>query len=334
MATNETILQLNQAGLETVRGTNVAATRKLYAQIAPSFDRPIQEFMDRTGTYEARRRIGYGRAMTGFSATDIATYEDAPWWFQLAVKGGVTGVTTGSTPAGYTYAFAPSNAVDDLKSMTLEFNDAGNPYESGQVMVNSWTLRGDADSNDEPGWMFEAELLGRDWATTVYTAALTDRTTEVITARGTKLFVDTTTIGTTQVTGKLISWSISGNNNIHFKAFAEDELYFAANKVGRGVRTFDAQFTLEFDNDAEFANYRAAIAVQRKVRLERVGSNIGSTPTTDKKLTIDLYGYWSAISWGDREGNVIATFGLTGFYDATAGHTFKATVVNSLTTLV
>ena len=333
MPTNETILQLAQAGLEVTRGTNVPATRKVYARIAPTYARGLQTFQDTTGTFEARRRAAYGRQSVSFSATDLVTFEDIAWWFQLMLKGGVTGVTTGSTPPGYTYTFAPTLAVDDLKSMTLEFHEPGNPYETGQVMVDTWTLRGDSDSDTDPGWMLEANMLGRDWATTTITPALADRTTEVVTARGTKLFVDTTTIGATQVLGKLISWSITGSNGLNYKAFAEDEVSVAANKVGRRERTFDAEFVLEFDSDTEFANFRATTPVERKIRLERLGSNIGATPTTDKKLSIDLYGYWSTIGWSDRNGNIIATFGLTGYYNATAGHTLRAIVVNALATL-
>ncbi|MDQ3095120.1 MAG: hypothetical protein M3Q82_04040, partial [Actinomycetota bacterium] len=277
MPTNETILQLNQAGIEVTRGTNVAATRKIYARIAPSYDRPITEFVDTTGTFQGRRRMGYGRQKVAFSATDMVTYEDLAWWLKFMQKGGVVGVTDVGTPPAYTYTFLPTLATDDLNSMTLEFGEPGNPYESGQVMVNDWTLRFDADNDSEPGWMLEAGMIGRDWATTTFTPSLVDRTTEVVVARGTKVFVDTTTIGTTQKTGWLISGSISGNNNLHYKAFSEDENSYAANKVGRGIQITDAELTVEFDSDVDFAQFRATTPVQRKIRLQREGSIIHTT---------------------------------------------------------
>jgi len=331
MATNELILQKAQAGIESTRGTGVAATRKVYARIQASYDKPLATFADTTGTYASRRRAAYGRTVVGFSGTDIATYEDLAWWFQFGLKGGVTG--SGSGSVGYTYAFTPSLATDDLKSMTLEFGDDGNPYESTQVMVNSWTLRGDGDSDTEPGWMLDCEMIGRDWSTTTFTGSLSDRSTEVILARGTKIYLDdaAANIGTTQVTGKLISFSITGNNNVHYKAFMEDEDAFAANKVGRGERTFDAQFVLEFDADTEFAKYRTSAPSIRYIRLEREGSTIATT--YKKKATIDMAGYWSAISWGDREGNITATFSLSCFYDSTIGADLKATIINALSTL-
>lgn len=331
MVANEEILRLSQAGIESTRGTGVAATRKVYAQVTPSFERAIREFTDTSGSYAARRRLAYQRQRVSFAATELLTYEDWAWWLQLAVKGGVTGVGDSHlTVEAFTYTFTPTLASDDLKSITLEWNHVGNAYESTQVMVNSFTVRIDPDN--EGGWMLDADLLARDLATTTHTAAISDRTTEVIKAPTTKLYIDDSSIGSTQATGKLISASVTGNNNIHFKAFAEDETAFAANKVGRGQRTYNAQIVLEFDSDTEFAKYRAAAGTKRYVRLLTEGTTINDTPTV-KSAQIDMNGYWESISWGNREGNIIATFGLSCFYDAVSGYDAKFTVVNDLETL-
>lgn len=333
--TNEVILLQAQAGLETTRGTGVTATRKVYGQFTPRYEKTLMEFQDTSGTFEPRRRAAYSRERVGFSAVDIATFEDLPWWLQMAIKGGVTGTSDGGTPPAYTYAFTPSMSTDDLKSFTLEYGESGNKYKSTQCMVNSITLRGDPDNDSEPGWMIDVDIMARDKTVLSSFASLTDRTTEVILARGTKLYIDAAggTIGTTQVQGKLINWSITITNNLYFKAFAEDVTNVAANKVGRGARLVDAQFTFEFDDDTEFANYRSSSPVQRLIRLEREGSNIHGTPTVNKRLRVDLYGYWNSWSRGNRETNLTATFGFAGFVDATANKSFSIEVVNALATL-
>jgi hypothetical protein len=339
MGTNEVILLKNQAGIETTRGTAVAATRKVYAQITPKYERPLTPFRNATGTYEGRRRPSYGREKISFTGADEATYEDLPWWAELALKGGVTGVSDAGTPSpAYLYTFAPSLSTDDLKSVTLEFNEDSNPYESNQVMVNQMTLRMDSDNDQEPSWMLDLDLMGRGWTSTTYTGSIPDRATEPILARGTKLFIDDAggTIGTTQVLGKFISASVVINNQIHFKAFAEDVTGVAANKVGRQDRLVDAQFTFEFDDDVEFAKYRSTTATERLIRIHQDGSQIHSgspAPTQNKSMEIDLYGYWSSWSRGDREGNLTATFGLMGFYDTTAAKTMSLVVNNALATL-
>jgi hypothetical protein len=321
--------------METTRGTAVAATRKVYAQITPTYERPLMEFQDTSGTFEPRRRVAAGRARVGFNAVDIATFEDLPWWLQMAVKGGVTGTSDGGTPPAYTYQFTPSMAVDDLKSFTLEFGETNNKYRSSQCMVNSITLRGDPDNDREPGWMIDAEIMARDLTTLTSFASLTDRTTEVILARGTKLYIDSAggTIGTTQVQGKLINWSITITNNLMFKAFAEDVDFVAANKVGRGARLLDAQFTFEFDDDTEFANYRSSAPVMRMIRLERDGTQIHGSPNVNKRLRVDMYGYWSSWTRGNRDTNLTATFGFAGYVDGTANKSFEISVVNALATL-
>lgn len=338
MGTNEIILQLNQAGLETTRGTGVAATRKIYAQVNPKYDRPLAPFRNATGTYEGRRRPSYAREKVSFTMSDECTYEDLAWWAQTFLKGGVTGAGDAGTPIAYKYAFSPSLSTDDLKSFTLEHGEAGNPYKTTQCMTNQATLRMDSDNDNEPSWMLDLEVMGRDWATTSYTGSITDRTTEPILARGTKLFIDDAggTIGTTQVLGKFISCSVVVNNQIHFKAFSEDVTYVAANKVGRQDRLVDAQFTFEFDSDTEFAKYRSQAAAERQIRIHQDGSQVhsGSPPATQNKyLNIDLYGYWSSWSRGDRSGNLTATMGLMGFYDATATKTLQLDVNSALATL-
>jgi hypothetical protein len=332
MATNEDILLRAQAAIESVRGTDLAATRKVYAQITPSVVRPLSPFRNTTGTFKGRRRPSYARTKVSLSAMDEATYQDLPWWLQGCLKGGVTGVGDGGSPIAYTYTFLPTAATDDLASYTFEIGDVGNPYQTSQAMVNSWTLRMDSDNDAEPSWMLDLQLISRDWGTTTFTAALTDRTTEAILARGTKIYVDTSTIGSTQLTGKLISASITGNNNLTFKSFAEDVTYVAANKVGRGEQTIDAQFTFEFDDNTEFANYLSTVPVQRKIRFEQSGGTAIHT-TVFPRMRVDLYGYWSSWSRGTRVNNLTATFGLMAFYDSTATSDIVVAIVNSLITL-
>ncbi len=332
MATNEDILLRAQAAVESVRGTDLAATRKVYAQITPSVVRPLSAFRNTTGTFKGRRRPSYARTKVSLTAMDEATYQDLPWWLLGCLKGGVTGVTDAGSPPAYTYTFTPTVATDDLASYTFEIGDVGNPYQTSQAMVNSWTLRMDSDNDAEPSWMLDLQLIGRDWGSTTFTGALSDRTTEPILARGTKIYVDTSTIGSTQLTGKLISASITGNNSLTFKSFAEDTTYVAANKVGRGEQTIDAQFTFEFDDNTEFANFLSTVPVQRKIRFEQSGGTVINT-TVYPRMRIDLYGYWSSWSRGTRVNNLTATFGLQAFYDTTATTDITIAIVNALSAL-
>ena len=336
---NEVILEKMQAGIEVLasRGVAVPATRVLDARGVLSFNRPLAALPSQSGSFSPRRTPVYGRQNAGLTFTAGLRYEDAPFYFKGALKGGVSGVSDAGTPPAYEYEFVPTPAVDDLASYTIEGGDPDNPYELAQVMFNSWTIRADGDSQDEPAWMFEAEAIARSLDNTTFTPALTLAAGEAVMAPGTKVYIDDAggTIGTTQVVGQVINFSVTGNNNVHLKGFLEDENEYAAGNVGRGERVFDAQFTMEFFDDAEFANYRGngtGEAVQRLIRLRREGATAIHT-TVFPSIELDIAGYWSSWSPGDREGNKIATFGLMAFVDDVLGYDFAARVVNDQATV-
>jgi hypothetical protein len=80
-----------------------------------------------------------GRPVIGFSGTDLATYEDLAWWGLLAVDGAPTLTDDGGAAPGpaYTRLYTPDGLTDNLKSVTLEHGEPGNPYESGQFYINT-----------------------------------------------------------------------------------------------------------------------------------------------------------------------------------------------------
>ena len=334
MGTNETILQKMQAGIESSPGTPVAATRILTGRGVLNYNHPLGNISEQNGSFDDRSSPVYGRQQVGVSYSEALSYETLPWWGQLFMKGGVAGVSDSGTPTpGYAYGFTPSSATDDLKAVTLEVGEPGNPYEIAQSMVNTATIRLDGDSTDEPAWMLEADFVGLSLVNTSYTGALTLAARESIAAPGTKVYIDNGggTPGTTQVLGKIISASVTWNLNRHLKGFLENEDTMAPGKSGRGPRVVDAQITMEFDSDSEFANYRSATPVERIIQLKREGSIIHST--VKKSAAITLAGYWSTWSPGDREGNMIATFGLAAYKNSALGYSSKLEVLNGLSTL-
>lgn len=333
MAGQERILEIAQAGLETTRGTAVAATRKVYMALAPwTYERELMWATNTTGTFEARRDGSYRRPVIGFTGSEDLSYEDTAWWMQSIIKGTVAGVGDAGSPIGYTYTFVPTLAADDIKSMSLEYGTPTLPYKSNQVMVNSATLRCEPDT--EASWKLDVELMARKPTQAAMTGSIAERARELISAPGTALSIDNAGVaaGTTPVTGRFIGGSITINNNLNFKAFAEDIDDYAANKVGRDAREVDAQFSFEFDSDAEYANYRTTGApVERVIQLAVQGSIISGA--FRKLLTIDLTGFWTSVESGYRETNKILTFGLQARYNTTLARTIRVVVKNALITL-
>jgi hypothetical protein len=338
MAGQEKTFEIAQAGLETVPGTAVAATRKWYVQLAPfTYTRELQWATNTTGTRYPRRTPSYRRPAHGFTGTEDLSFDDLPWVCQLLLKGGVTGgAGDAGTPPAYTWTFIPTAAAFDLKTATVEYGTPVLAYKANQVGANSATIRITPD--DQANWQADYELMARKPTQTAMTASIGERTRELIRAPGTKLYIDAAggTIGTTQLTGRFIGASLTITNNLNYKAFAEDEDDYAANKIGIGDFIVDAQITLEFDSDAEYADYRALATAgapfERLIRLERSGTQIHGSSVVNKRVRFDMNGYWSGITPDYRETNKIITLDFQPGYNVANAYAFKAEIVNQLAT--
>lgn len=328
---SEVIQELTQFGFETTHGTAVAPTWIGYGVLTAKVDRSLNWGNSHTGTYLARRNATNGRIKPSFSWVEDATFEDLPQWLQMAVDGAVTPAADAGTPIAYTRVHDPDLATNTLKSVTMRWDPPGQAKETAGVVVNSIKLSGTPDNDQQSAWQLSAELMGLDVDNTSIThAALSERVTETISAPGTLFYTDDlpANIGTTQIEGRLIDWSIDINVNQHLKAFAENKRGYAPGKKGRGERTFDAQFTFEFDDEGEFTNFLSDEPVLRCIRLEAPGSIIHDT--VEKMLTIDVVGYWSSFAFSNREGNKTAVVGLAAGYNATFANDYKITVVSAL----
>jgi len=332
MPQNETFLRKTQAGLEGTRGSAATVTRKLYETIRFTDTYEPLDFTENAGSYDGWRTFALGPVNVTGTVDGPVSFEDFPWWLELGVKGGVTGTTDSDPDApAYEYDFTPSTATDDLKSATMEHGAPDNVYQTLMTMVNEWTVKGDIDG--DATWMFTANLIGRN-VTHVgggFTGAISDRDREFVKAAGTKLFIDDDPgdVGTTQVTAKFISFSLTWNNAIAPKRFMEDETQVSA-RVGRGARQITGQVRLEFTDDTEKALYRAGTA--RAIRILREGSIIHDA--VPKSIAIDIpSAYWLTPSDDPRENNMTLTFGFRAYTTADVGYPATITVVNDLSAL-
>jgi len=135
-----------------------------------------------------------------------------------------------------------------------------------------------------------------------FTSGISDRTRETIKGPGTKLYIDAHggTIGTNQVTGRFISFSVTSQLNASFKRFMEnvDEL---SSRVDRGMVRVTGQLKLEFDRRYEWDKYTDLGAVLLRIKQE--GSTIDTGAGTKKAATIDVYEAVFDDPVMDRRGN-------------------------------
>lgn len=307
-----------QAGLEATRGTAVAATRLLYVLDGElSKNQPTLNYPEDSGDFIQSYENDLGLIEAGGPIRDAkVTFEDLIFWLSLALKGGVT--PSGIDP--YTWAFVPSLATDDLKAATFEWADGPNDWEMPFGMVNSLTLRG--TYNDI--WKLSAELIGKDKVATTLTPSIARITREAALFRKTKLYVDPTTIGTTEVVNRMLEAEITINNNLARNYSGTQDGLFT--DIIRGKRVISGRIRMKFTNKTYYDNWLAG--TKQKVRLEISGSDSPS-----RRIRLDTYGRWQSHVLGEQEGMIYADMELIPMYDAGVTAEVAAEVVNHVSAL-
>jgi hypothetical protein len=311
-------------------------TRWLYptaGSLIMTYTQDHDDLAESNRSFHGHSAFALGRYDVSFAYEERVTFEDVVWWLNMALDGAnLTGTTTGSTPPGYTYTMLPQSAVDDLSTFTMKFGDAGNTYKIDRCAVNKATFNWDGGpGSSQATWLMTLEIFGRTLTPAASFDALSERNRNPVLSRGTALYVDDTTIGTTQVLAKVRSGEIVIDNQIELKAFSEDTAT-SASDFARGEQLFTGSLVLEFKDDAEFAKMRAGTL--RKIRILNTGAQIGLTPTTNYKLQFDIgNAYWQAPSISFSGQNLVHTLGWMGYKSAAVAVPMTVTAVNTLATI-
>jgi hypothetical protein len=290
--TNVLAFKKVQAKLEATRGTaEVTMTRWLTVLqnggVAVTYSRDREDAPETLRSFAGDRDTALTNESVTISIEARLSYEEIPWWFSLALNGAaatLTGTTTGSTPPGYTYTIAPDDTTDNLDTATLKIGDGSTCYIYKRFAVNTMTIRCNPNAGGEATWRINLEGPAVFVGTGTFDSPV-DISRTMVLSNGSKMYLDTTTIGTTQLTGLVRNFSVTVANNIEEKRFIETGVA-AASDFGRGLQRVTGDFTAEHLTDTQFAQMRANTAL--KLRFEQTGANIGSTPTTDYRVRIDI----------------------------------------------
>ncbi|MGH2602278.1 MAG: phage tail tube protein [Dehalococcoidia bacterium] len=335
--TNVIPLDKAQAKIEAVRGTAEATmTRWLYAihdGMTWTYTQEHDTTKEQTRLFHATsgQELGIRNSRINFEGN--ATFEEAVWWLNLALDGANrTGVSTGSTPAGYTYAISPDGAADALDSATIKAGDGSTAYRFSRCMVNRLTMRFNPAQGGDVLWRITAEIFAIFVGTTTFDApAETTRTKAK--AEGTAVFIDAIggTIGTTAFNRRIRSGSIVIDNQLQENVFSENVADVDPD-VSRGEQLMTAELVIDHTSDDKFADMRANTPF--KLRIQKVGAQIGITPTTNYRLRLDFgRAKFMAPTFGRAGVNRIATFGVMGEIDSTVLVPMSAELVNALATI-
>ncbi len=325
----EVALRKTQAALEVTRGTTLAATRKVYGSGHMLKDQPLifPAGEDRASFVE-HYRSQPGLIAATFPFSGVVTYEDQPWWNQLALKGGVVGVLSALTV--YTYTSVPTAGSDDLKSGTFEWGDDTQAFRGGFGMVETFELSGALGEQ----WKFTAGINIDDMAPVAFTAALGDRVTEDVLMHLTKFAIGAAgAVPAAYLTGRLIGFKLSVKNNLDPKFFA-DGAGAKYTGMGRSARHYELELTMEGNaaTVTERGVFEAGTA--RVARLTANGSIIaGSTGNVTRSVDIVMPGVWNAFPIAERSTNTTFAAVLEAQYDATLAYDLSVAIANGLATL-
>lgn len=165
-----------------------------------------------------------------------------------------------------------------------------------------------------------------------FTAGISDRVRENIKGPGTKLYLDTTTIGTTEITGRFISFSVTATLNAAYKRFM-DNVSTMSTKQDLGPIRVTGQLRLEFDRKREWDKWKAL--APEKIRIKQTGAVISTSPATTKSAVIDIYNaVYDDPTEDVRGNNITVTWPFRGYVDTTEGVPAQWSITNTQTALL
>lgn len=321
----EVALRGHQVGVETIRGTSVPATHKIYGEGGWGKKSLDQEPVVVQGSLDGRVGTRQGVASYEGDFTMPLDVRMLPEIFLAAIKGGVTAAQIAATTA-YTWTFTPS-ATDDLDTLTWEWDDANKAWDVQYVVIDELVISGNSSEGEVT---VELTMLaqGREESTKT---SLSSFAIYPIQGWESKLYIDAFggTAGATEKAGTLIDfeWSLKNNWVAQYRSDNTQQ----PTGFSRGQREVDLSLTFEANSsgDTELAAWEAR--TQQLIRLE-LGNNRVIEDANLEKLTLDTPGAWSEMEISDDEGVTTYEGSFHSIYDPTNGFQFDVEVINDRAT--
>lgn len=282
-----------QGGLESSKGTAIAATRILMASLSSvNFNQPRDFPIEDRGTLVESTRFNAGVKDYTFTITATGiSYEQLGWFLETCSKGSVAATTVGTT--GKQYVFSPNTTTtgDDLQAATFEFGDDTQGFRSTYCEGTSWSLGFSPLTVGQAAPLtLTVNYLAQTFTSNAKTAGLSSPTVEsILGTTGTWAIGSTSTAfqSLAAVTGQIRAFQIDSDNKLGRKSFVDSaNLTFTSIGRGRRVTTFTA--TLEGDSNGVTRFVEWDLGTYKRIRLSLYGSIIAaSSPATVNTMRID-----------------------------------------------
>jgi hypothetical protein len=337
MAASELVFERFAGALEgaSTHGTAVAAPTHIFngmGMINPEQTRSRRSRSD--GTLDEF----YSSVVTQQRATwtlegdlDVNTL---PFLLEMGAKGGGVIATPGGGTLSRTHTYLPTDTSDNLLSSTLFWGDpgwgTGKVFQTPYSMLDELTITSDTNSTDSSTMSASG--------TSQFPIKLTAPTIPALTAGGLiigqwlNLWMDTSSaIGTTAITGRVISATHTLTNNISYKPLATGaggSLSFT--RHGRGKRHMETTIVFELADETQYDLFVAGTVT--KTRVTHNGPLIEGSIYSS--VMIDTYGPLDALAWGDFQGtNRTVAFTIQSERNTALGASWQIVVTNAIATI-
>lgn len=331
------VLKKIQVGLESTKGTPVAATAILLGEhpTIPTDRRPQRVVEDTPYRGEAIRHRTDTILVSDSLRFPNAYYQLIPWLFSVGLKGNVTPAEQTPAQSDYLWDHSPSEtASNSPDSLTLELGDELQAYEIEYVQIERIRISGNIPQDGGVAPVsIEVDYYGRQVTPTTFTGALSVPANERINAKLARAYIDTSWagVGGTELAG-LRRFEIEIMTGLHPDSSGSADKTFTSGEEGRLGAMMTLFFKRSSSTDTLFDNFQTGD--QLKVgRLEITGSQIGTGET--HTLTIDVGGELSEViplSEDDRGTGLDAVM-IESHVDPTGQKQVQASVITNVASL-
>ena len=326
-----TKLRKIQMGLETVKGTALAATKIFRGTGVLDDQREVTFPEEHVGLLPQTERSYIAKLAGEITLDDTPmTYQQAPILLALGIDDVAAGVADG-VGTNFIYTFTAGTTVDPgFSTATIEGGDDQQAEEMEYAFASELTFKGAAGES----WMMAATLLGRQVADTTFTPALAVPAVEEALFSSTAIYIDAGggTIGTTQVSNTVLDAELRITTGLMPVFTASGDLFFSFAKRVEPEIILTVTFEHDGTATAEKTAWRAETV--RLIRLEVEGSVFGTPGTlySNHRVHFDLAGIWENFDALDSvDGNDVVRGTLRAVYSSADSLFFEAVVSNEIT---
>lgn len=278
---------------------------------------------ERIGSFTQPERSYDGKLQAAWNMpSSPMTYEQVAHIFEAGIK---TATPSGTGPyvRAYNYPYT-GTSTNTIKTYTIETGSAvvaEDQYEGEYGFVESFELSGSFGES----WMMGASWVCRQMQQTARTTGLVAPSVNECLFPHTKLYIDASggTIGTTQMTGVLMSASVNVTTGLKIVPVGDGNLYYVAHKWTQPEITFS--LTLELEDSSVVADQRDSYRAD-DILLFRLNITDGT-----RILNLDWAGkYDTTGDYTNNDGNTTVTFDGHAVASSTDSLSFTASLTNGV----